>query len=252
MASDDNPPVAIAPEDFVAHLQGAAARFAAVLADADLRTPVPACPGWDLRALAGHLGGIHRWARRTIVEGRPTDEGGEGPADPGELRAWFETGARELAATLRSTDPATPCWTFGPSPRTAAFWARRQAHETTVHAWDAEQAVSWQPSWPDHELVLDGIDEVVSMFVPRQIRLRRLAPIPHVVELRVSEDPARWRLPTLMDDGGGTARPAAVVRAPPRTMLLLLWRRVGVDHPEVRIEGDVEAARAVLASPLTP
>ena len=73
---------------------------------ADLGTPVPSCPGWNVAQLLRHLGGGLRWAEE-IVRTRAT-----GPlpdahfrqvsADPDPtLGGWVATGAEQLAATLR-------------------------------------------------------------------------------------------------------------------------------------------------------
>ena len=236
------------PDHCLDHLELEAARFSAVLVDGDLEASVPACPGWDLTALAGHLGGIHRWARDAVVEGRATAEKRPYPTDRAGLRAWFDQGAGDLISTLRGTDPTTECWSFGPRPRTAAFWFRRQAHETAMHARDAQEAAGARHAPLDPELVVDGIDEVLTMFLPRQVRLGRLDPPSEVVEL--------W--PT--DTGGGPFRlaPAAdgprvgTVHASAETLLLLLWRRRGLDAPAVRVEGDADRVRSILALPITP
>ena len=231
----------------LAHLEAAAARFSATLT-ADLALPVPGCPGWDVRALARHLGGVHRWARFALIQPRPDEQSDDGPGPGVDVRSWFDEGARDLVATLRRTDPGTPCWTFGPPPRTAAFWCRRQAHETSMHAWDAELATCGTPTPFPLDLALDGVDEVVTMFVPRQIRLGRLAPLPQAVELRPADAPAAasWRL------GPADRDPDALVSAPAATLLLLLWRRLPLAGAGVRVTGDVDAVRTVLAAPLTP
>ena len=53
--------------------------------------------------------------------------------DRAALAAWYAECAKVLIETLRVTDPASECWTFGHAPRTAAFWFRRQAHEAAMH-----------------------------------------------------------------------------------------------------------------------
>ena len=230
------------------HLDAGVTAFTAAL-QGDLRRPVPGCPGWDLAALTGHLGGVHRWARAAIVEGRPAELDETGPGDTRDLVGWFAEGAAELAETLRATDPEAPCWSFGPPPRTAAFWQRRMPHETTLHAWDAHSALG-QDLPLDRDLALDGVDEVVTVFVPRQVRLGRLVPPPHAIELRATDaEPGvgPWRL----FDPKGRA-PDAVVAAPATTLLLLLWRRIPVTADAVTVDGDKAAAREVLAAPLTP
>ena len=161
---------------------------------------------------------VHRWARSALTQPRPDERSDDGPGPGVDLRTWFDDGARALVATLRSTDPATECWTFGPRPRTAAFWFRRQAHETAMHAWDAARARTDTPPPFDLDLALDGVDELVTMFVPRQIRLGRLAPLQDVVELGVVDAPeaTTWRLaPTGPVAGDAPGRePDAVVSAP--------------------------------------
>ena len=233
---------------YLEHLEREAARFSAVLADGDLRAPVPACPGWDVLDLTGHLGGIHRWARDAVVLGRPTDEERPHPREREALRDWFEEGAAELVATLRATDPGAPCWHFGAKPRTADFWFRRQAHETAVHAQDAEEAVRGVRTPLHPELVVDGIEEILGMFLPRQVRLGRLDPPPQAVELRATDaDAGPFRLAP-----AGDGEVVGAVVAPAETLLLLLWRRLPVDAAGVRVEGDADAVRALLALPLTP
>ncbi len=37
------------------------------LPGADLRAPVPSCPGWDLNALVRHVGEAHRWIEATVA-----------------------------------------------------------------------------------------------------------------------------------------------------------------------------------------
>ena len=45
-----------------------------------------------------------------------------------------------------------------------------------MHAWDIWAAVGRDVGY-DEVLALDGIDEVVTMFVPRQVRLGRIGPL---------------------------------------------------------------------------
>jgi uncharacterized protein (TIGR03083 family) len=239
-------PVPLPPAAHLPHLARAADGFAEVLATGDLDAPVPACGPWRLTDLAQHLGGIHRWARTAVVEGRPGDEAAaDAPATRDALLAWFRDGADALLATLRSTDPDTPCWTFGPRPRTAAFWFRRQAHETAVHAGDAAASQGHlRPYGAD--LALDGIDEIVGVFVPRQVRLGRIPPLPATLALAPHEG-GRW---TLDDDAGGA--PGATVAGPAEVLLQLLWHRIPLDDARLAVSGDRAAAAAVLGMALTP
>jgi len=239
----------------LAHLRAAADGFATTLASGDLSAPVPSCPGWDLTRLAWHLGGVHRWARGAILEGHPDTPMPDGPSDRPALAAWFRQGADALAATLQETDPETPCWTFGPKPRTASFWFRRQDHETAMHTWDA--AASQAGAHPvygtgDPWQAADGVDEVVTFFFPRQVRLQRAPPLAGSLAVECTDVAERW---VLSGDGTGprSARDAATdatVRGPAGALVLLLWRRVGLDA--VGLDGSEAAARAVLDAGLTP
>jgi uncharacterized protein (TIGR03083 family) len=233
--------VPLTPAACLPHLEQAAADVEAVLRTGDLDAPVPGCAPWRLADLAHHLGGIHRWARAAVVEGRADEKPGDGPVERDALVAWFREGADALITTLHATDPGTPCWTFGPRPRTAGFWFRRQAHETAMHAVDA--AASQRRTVPyGTELALDGIDEVVGMFLPRQIRLGRIPPLSAAAALEPDEG-GRW----VLGDGA-----AATVSGSAEALLLLLWHRIPLDDPRLTVTGDRRAAEAVLAAALTP
>ena len=127
-------------------LEHGSARLRDVLATGDLAAPVPGCPGWTLADLGAHVGGIYRFARTGLVERRGLDVKEAGPTDRDGMLRWFDDAASALIATLREVD-AEPdgagwqreAWTMAP-PAVAAFWARRQHHETTLHLWDALQS----------------------------------------------------------------------------------------------------------------
>ena len=208
-------------------------------------TPVPSCPGWDLGDLVGHVGVVHRWALAALRSDSPPEEGE--PPPRADLADWFRSGAAALTEALARIDPDHPCWGFGPKPRTAAFWIRRQAHENSMHAWDAADALG-DSGWLDPELAADGVDEVARMFYPRQVRLGRRDPVASTVAL-TSTDVGRT---AVLGDG----EPVATVAGPAEPLLLAIWRRreVGalLDEGVLTLTGDVGVAREVLSGPLTP
>ena len=51
-----------AAPDWLGLLRARTDRFAEVVADADPAALVTYCPGWSLRDLVVHLGGVHQWA----------------------------------------------------------------------------------------------------------------------------------------------------------------------------------------------
>lgn len=139
----------------------------------------------------------------------------------------------------RRTDPGAPTWTFGPQPRTVAFWRRRQAHEVTVHLWDAQAAVG-QPDLIAADLAADGVAEVFEVFLPRQVRLERMAAVVDGVRV-VLPDGRHFDLGSpIVSEATGS----------PADVLLALWRRVPLDR--LHITGDVGAAHRAFDRALTP
>ena len=170
------------------------------------------------------------------------------------MAGGFREGGAALLAGLRSAGPDRPCWSFGSKASTAAFWFRRQAHETVLHAWDADASQGRQSSIPSG-LAADGVDEVLTLFFPRQVRMGRIPSLDVGLALEPTDVPGvRW---VLAGDGTGPgsapdAPASATLRAPAETLLLVLWKRATLDHPALRVDGDREAAVGALASALTP
>lgn len=143
--------------------------------------PVPTCPGWTVQDLLLHLGGVHRWAATIVdnclTENLSADEEASvmaGPAGATELTGWFKEGAGRLAGSLQSAPEDLRAFVFlknAPAPR--LFWARREAHETTIHRVDAlasrlGRIPSTNEAGITAEVALDGIDELLTGFVPRR------------------------------------------------------------------------------------
>jgi len=143
--------------------------------------PVPTCPGWTVQDLVRHIGGVHRWAA-TVVRGARLQNLTEqeeaavmaGPTDPAELTTWFTDGAERLRGSLVEAPEDLRAFVFlknAPAPR--LFWARREAHETTIHRVDALAArlgriPSTNEAAVTAAVALDGIDELLTGFVPRR------------------------------------------------------------------------------------
>ena len=213
--------------------------FSRLLQEQDLTTRIASCPDFDLAALASHLGGVHLWATAALASQDPPPRPPAGPTERADLVDWYAEAAGGLLRALAATDPATPCFTFG-EPHTAAFWLRRQVHETVVHLWDAQSAVG-APGPLDPALAADGIAEVLTVFVPRQVALGRTPPVTRPVALVATDTGDAWLV--------GEGDPLATVRGPAASLLLLLWKRTSLDDPALEVDGD---PAPTLAAALTP
>lgn len=232
-------------DQYLTWLDRDVAGFRDVLETGDLNRPVPSCPGWRTADLAEHVGAVHRWAAAAIRTGAP-QELEVAPAEG--LAAWYAEGAADLLALLRVTDPATPAWTFGPKPRLAGFWHRRQAHEVAMHLWDARVAQG-RPAPLDPELAVDGVIEIAEIMFPRQVRRGRIEPLPLGIRIVMDEAPD---LPVVIA-GDGTdpnAPTGALVQGPAVDVLLALWRRA--QFTNLDIHGDPALAASVMRSAITP
>lgn len=229
-----------APLPYTDYLAAAAAEFASVIESADPTAIVPSCPGWTIADLAEHLTGVHRWALETILEA-------ELPALDDRLSTAdrFRAGADELLRVLREFPPDFPCTTLYP-PAILGTWARRQALETTIHLWDAANAVG-RGIRIDPALAADGVAEVADDLYPRQVGLRRMPPLETSVQFAMNDAIAAAEL-----YGAESPLIGAVVVGRASDILLLLWGRVGLSDVDVNVSGDTAAVRAMLAAPIVP
>lgn len=208
-------------------------------------TPLPSCPGWTVRDLLAHTGGVHRGrgevVRRRLTT-RPDVEAAEPPADD-RLIDWYDEGLAELLAVLRSTDPATPMWTWWPPDQTAGFWYRRMAQETVVHRVDAELAAG-HPSQVEDDLAVDGVDEVLDCFLSGDWS-DEPQPMPGSGQrVRVSTGRRSWLVTlqsTSVELSRGDGEADGTVGGSPAGVLLWLWGRAPDDA--VEWSGDAAAVR---------
>jgi uncharacterized protein (TIGR03083 family) len=238
--------------DYVEHLRSHAAALAAAARQGPLETPVPSCPGWDLAALSGHVGRIHRWAAAAVREGARPDSAAipRPPDDRAAVAGYLADGTEELLGTLAGRAPSDACWSFaGDQPASVGWWARRQAIETAVHHWDAGAALGETPVI-DAALAADGIDELFDVFVPLRYASHDGLDIGGSVHLHCTDTEGEWTFRT--DDGvfqvtRGHVKGDAAVRGPASALLLLLTHRVSVDDPSLEVLGDASVVDRWLA-----
>jgi uncharacterized protein (TIGR03083 family) len=218
--------------------------FARHATAAGLAAPVPTTPDWDVRRLLAHQGLVHRWARATVV-GEEIDEDlvereGLEADDP---VAWLRAGADRLTeAIVAAPDDLDVLVFLVDAPPAKQFWARRQCHETTVHAVDALAAdLGRYPraadTWISREVALDGIDELLTGFLPRP-RSRLRSDEPTTIAVLPDDADERWLVtaqqrPPVTLRGSGDAEADVVLRGSAVALYLTLWNR----SDEVAAEG---------------
>jgi uncharacterized protein (TIGR03083 family) len=225
--------------------------FAEAAEQGGLDVEVPSCPGWNMRELLRHLSEIHLWAAGIIAERTtklwPDDISEHTESwpdlavfwpDDNELVNWYLDTNANLVSTLESALPDLDCPTFLPAPSPRAMWARRQAHETAIHRFDAENAAGIASGF-NPAFASDGIDEMLMGFAPRrdEFPLERTK----AMLFNATDTDDRW-LVTLGPDGISTTRgdgPADVtVSGVASDIYLAVWNR-GEDS-DVTVTGESE------------
>jgi uncharacterized protein (TIGR03083 family) len=219
--------------EFVATLDREGRLLAEAAERAGTDAKVATCPGWQVRDLVRHTGMVHRWAAAFVAEGHTSyrPDGGLPDLDGAELLAWFREGHSRLVDTLATAPADVACWSFLPAPSPLAFWARRQAHETTVHRVDAESALAEAPTAIATEFAVDGIDELLNGFHARG-RSKVRTEEPRVLRVRASDaaGDAVWTV-RLSQEAPVTTRDAAgdahcELAGPAARLYLSLWNRL--------------------------
>ncbi len=198
---------------------------------------VPACPAWTIAELLGHTGWVHRWVTATLLA--PPDQPPHpktierAPTEAAAVPAWFRTSLDGVLAALEQCDVDITYKTFaGPQP--GRWWARRMAHETAMHRWDAQDALG-DAEPIDAELAVDAVDEALDTFVSRRFDHAAFGSTGQTVHLHATDIEGEWML-TMQPDAvvweRAHGKGDVAVRGPASELLLLLMSRRGVDGLE--------------------
>ncbi|WP_460748311.1 maleylpyruvate isomerase N-terminal domain-containing protein [Myceligenerans cantabricum] len=244
--------------DHLTLLEPLQSAFHTSIGDVDPTAPVPACGDWTVRELVEHLAHIHRWAAAQARLERAAR-----PGDAPELAPHYAAGAAELRetfaalpadATARVLSHPQP---LGPGP--VSFWHRRQVHETLVHLHDLRAAAAGSARLGlvadvPPEVWADTVDEVVTVFLPRQVGLGRMRPPTLRVLLEADDAPGArsWVLGSPDRDRAEEIRPDLTVGGSAQALALLLWRRLTPEEAGVTVRGEHRDLAAALAEPIVP
>jgi uncharacterized protein (TIGR03083 family) len=222
------------PIDYPSAVSSDAEALASVLDQGPLDAPVPTCPAWTLSELGGHLGWVHRWANEVVRTGQPPEGFDAGQPDD-DVGGWLRDGAATLVETLRGVDLDAPCWNFTSSPQVAAFWPRRQAIETAIHRWDAQNVLGRRERI-DADLASDGVDELLT------VMRRRPRGLEGSVHVHCTDVAGEWFMRFAPDGTFEATREHAkgdvALRGPASDLLLALWGRMPLDAPGLETIGD--------------
>jgi uncharacterized protein (TIGR03083 family) len=206
---------------------------------------VPSCPGWLVADLVWHVGIVHMFWQMVARGALSGPEAWSEPDRPtnDDLLAWFRHGVDLTATILDGLDPDTPAWTWG-RRNTVGFIRRRVAQETSVHCWDALNAIGVNEPI-EHTVAVDGVDEFLDEVLPGLSH--DLAGPAQTVCLRAHDTTGEWTVRA----GEGSSHltracaPAdATVTATASNLLLLLWSRRSPN--QVQVDGNMAALQRFL------
>jgi uncharacterized protein (TIGR03083 family) len=214
------------PAQHLAHLRADGDAIVAAQA-ADPAAPVDSCPGWDRTVLLAHVGGLYSWVQVQLARGpeeRIGFKGAERPPEGDAMPGWAVaqlTGAIDAMSSM-DVEATWPTWA-GPHPGT--WFPRRMSQETLIHRWDAVGGAI------DPGLAVDGIDELLQIFVPR-LPADRLTGAAGTIHLHATDVEGEW-LVRLSPEGitfeHGHAKGDVALRGTAADLLLWAWNRVPVD-----------------------
>ncbi len=224
-------------EQHLSVLEASGERLAKCAAEAGLDAAVPTCPAWAVKNLVAHQTMVHRWATAHIRGDDPDAVPGDAQILEGvpDLLPFYEDGLAGLVIALRDAPPDLEAFTFlKDAPAAREFWARRQAHETTMHMVDAQGAVlgrvpTTEEAAIDSAFAADGLDELLRGFFTRGLsKLYDSAPL--VVVVAPDDVARRWVLRVderLTVDAGDRDESAADARltGSAAALYLALWNR---------------------------
>ena len=194
--------------------------------------------------MIAHQAMVHRWATANLRGDDPSavPNQTEIRETVEDLGTYFRDGVDGLVSALREAPDDLEALVFlNDAPPAKLFWARRQAHETTIHMVDALSAEAGRVPTAaeaaiDVDVALDGIDELLCGFFTRG-RSKIFEGTEYDVDVAPTDSDQRWtvhvaeRMTTTTSAGGDAP---VRIAGPADAIYLALWNR----GDEVEVTGD--------------
>jgi uncharacterized protein (TIGR03083 family) len=149
---------------FLEYLAADYARIRAVV-PGHLDPLVPSRPEWTVGNLVQHLATTYLHKVATMQDGAFPSEWPPPGLNDEEPVALLDRAYAELMEEFGRREPGEFSRTWYEPDQSVGFWIRRMAQETVIHRIDAELGVG-APVAPDpDDLAIDGIDELLKVFV---------------------------------------------------------------------------------------
>lgn len=195
---------------------------------ADQEATVPGTD-WTLAELLDHVGRLTWfWSGRVRKAGGGDFYETDKPDDVSPSD-WVRKGATTMREQLAAAAPDADVKTWA-GLRPPSWLLRRMTHELAVHRWDVQAAVG-DPQPLDADVAADGIDELLSEFVP----MADLSPVGGTLHLHATDGDGEWFIETA--DGlvweRSHQKGDVAVRGTTSDLLLFVWGRVPQDAVEV-------------------
>ena len=199
---------------------------------------------------------VHRWAAANL-------RGDDASAVPNQteiresvddLGTYFRDGLDGLVTALREAPDDVEAMVFlNDAPPPKQFWARRQAHETTIHMVDALSAkLGRVPTAAeaaiDSDVAVDGIDELLCGFFTRG-KSKIFDGSEYDVDVVPTDSDRRWTVHVAERMTADARSPPATrhvrIAGPADAIYLALWNR----GDEVEVDGRRRPARPLARRP---
>ncbi len=212
-------------QDYDATITSEGDALAAAAAVGDPDAPVPGTD-WRLAELLDHVGRLSWYWSGRVRQAAGGEFYDTDRPDGVDHATWIRNGVSTMQEQLAAADADAEIKTWA-GLRPPSWLRRRMAHELTVHRWDAE-AAGGVPAPIDADLAADGIDELLSEFLPAA----DLAAVAGTLHLHATDGDGEWFVDGHDWERAHTKADVAL-RGTTADLLLVLWGRLPVTTVEV-------------------